>query len=447
MLNSSLEVVRDISSLPSISPTGDYNMSVTGSGSQAVLTWGDTCCDYTPNLYYALLDANGDVVTPPMIYFSDYANFYVRLPQNGQGATPLIGDKPPQSRAFSPAYVTGPIPVSWQQTGGDWPIARYDVWARHGANGAWTKWLDDTTETSAAFTDTYAGDTVYFRSVATDINANVETDVPANGDTSTRVAALDVSGQVTNIRGEPVFAAGVTSSPATALNSARSDARGDYHLFFGLSDGITSLTAGRNGFGAVEMRGVDLAALPGPVDFVLPPNPDAIANGGFETGDATGWQAGAWQPAFVPTVRTASAHSGGWGLSLSSTAGQSVITEGSAPELAYTQGASQTVTVPADAARPTLSLFFRVTRANPDAQLTIQISTLDIDIEKSVSYSITPRGWTHAIVTLDSWQGQRVNVSISVVGSTPGWDVDVDEVSLGDAGAGAQRTLVPLMRR
>ena len=51
------------------------------------------------------------------------------------------------------------------------------------------------------------------------------------------------------------------------------------------------------------MRGVDLAALPGPLDFVLPPNPDAIANGGFETGDATGWQAGAWQPAFVPTVR------------------------------------------------------------------------------------------------------------------------------------------------
>ena len=68
VLNSSLEVVRDISSLPSISPTGDYNMSVTGSGSQAVLTWGDACCDYNPNLYYALLDANGDVVTPPMIY-------------------------------------------------------------------------------------------------------------------------------------------------------------------------------------------------------------------------------------------------------------------------------------------------------------------------------------------------------------------------------------------
>ena len=132
VLNSSLEVVRDISSLPSISPTGDYNMSVTGSGSQAVLTWGDACCDYNPNLYYALLDANGDVVTPPMIYFSDYANFYVRLPQNGQGATPLIGDKPPQSRAFSPEFAAGPIRVGWSQTGGTAPIKSYDIWVRHG---------------------------------------------------------------------------------------------------------------------------------------------------------------------------------------------------------------------------------------------------------------------------------------------------------------------------
>ena len=56
---------------------GDYYVSVTRSGNRAVLTWGDGCCGYQPNLYYALLDGSGNVITPPMIFFSDYAGYNV----------------------------------------------------------------------------------------------------------------------------------------------------------------------------------------------------------------------------------------------------------------------------------------------------------------------------------------------------------------------------------
>ena len=66
-----------------------------------MLTWGDACCGYYPNLYYTLLDDTGNVVTPPMIFFSDYAGYDVRLPYNGQGNTPLLGDFVP------PANPTG----------------------------------------------------------------------------------------------------------------------------------------------------------------------------------------------------------------------------------------------------------------------------------------------------------------------------------------------------
>ena len=70
-----------------------------------MLTWGDACCGYQPNLYYALLDGSGNVVTPPMIFFSDYMGYNVRLPSNGQGNTPLLGDFSPPA---GPAALTSP---------------------------------------------------------------------------------------------------------------------------------------------------------------------------------------------------------------------------------------------------------------------------------------------------------------------------------------------------
>lgn len=96
-----LHLISGAHTLPNMSDMGDQSVSITASGSRAVLTWGDGCCDYYPNLYYALLDDGGNVVTSPLIMFSDYNNYYVQLPYNGQGNTPLIGDTTP------PANPTG----------------------------------------------------------------------------------------------------------------------------------------------------------------------------------------------------------------------------------------------------------------------------------------------------------------------------------------------------
>ena len=73
VLNAGLGIIKNVTWLPQISPMGDDYVSVTRSGSRAVFTWGDGCCGYQPNLYYSLLDGIGNVITPPMIFFSDGA--------------------------------------------------------------------------------------------------------------------------------------------------------------------------------------------------------------------------------------------------------------------------------------------------------------------------------------------------------------------------------------
>ena len=47
---------------------GNTGVSVASAGDMAVLTWQDAYAGYAPNLYYALLDASGAVLTPPMIF-------------------------------------------------------------------------------------------------------------------------------------------------------------------------------------------------------------------------------------------------------------------------------------------------------------------------------------------------------------------------------------------
>ena len=320
VLNAGLGIVKDVTWLPNISPMGDYYVSVTRSGNRAVLTWGDDCCGYQPNLYYALLNGEGKVLTWPMIFFSDFAGYSVRLPYNGQGNTPLLGDfappagpsgltspshtlntwsndntvdvawtaatdedsgldgysvawdhapatlpdatkdleavtattspaladgdwylhirpvdkagnwatgaahlgpfridtTPPVSAAHAPRYALGAFPVTWGGSDGGSGIATYDVWVRSGSAGAWSKWQAATTATSASYTAGTVGNTYYFRCQARDHAGNVETDLPADGDTPTTLAILQVTGQVVNNRHQPIFNATVSTTPAAA---------------------------------------------------------------------------------------------------------------------------------------------------------------------------------------------------------------------------------------
>jgi hypothetical protein len=89
VLNPSLGTVKAATHLSSVSPVGDDLVSVTYSGNKAVLTWNDVCCASRKNLYYALLDDTGGVLTPPTMIVA--AND-MDVAANGQGNTYLFPD-------------------------------------------------------------------------------------------------------------------------------------------------------------------------------------------------------------------------------------------------------------------------------------------------------------------------------------------------------------------
>jgi len=73
--------------------TGDGCVSVAADANgHAILTWMDYYSrDYRPNLYYALVDGNGNVLTPPMIFrtagISPWGNQYIETSYEGYGNT------------------------------------------------------------------------------------------------------------------------------------------------------------------------------------------------------------------------------------------------------------------------------------------------------------------------------------------------------------------------
>jgi hypothetical protein len=98
VLDASLAIVKPLTRLPSTEPYLPMgSSSVAQSGNQAVLVGGGDMAGpdvgIAQNLYYALLDADGRVVTPPMIFLSGAAGSSLGLPGNGLGNAPLLDDR------------------------------------------------------------------------------------------------------------------------------------------------------------------------------------------------------------------------------------------------------------------------------------------------------------------------------------------------------------------
>jgi hypothetical protein len=70
-------------------PTGDANVSVAADAAgHAILTWMDYGWSSRRNLYYALVDSNGNVLTPPMIFRTSQAySPYIDTSYEGYGNT------------------------------------------------------------------------------------------------------------------------------------------------------------------------------------------------------------------------------------------------------------------------------------------------------------------------------------------------------------------------
>jgi hypothetical protein len=371
-----------------------------------------------------------------MIFFSDYDNYSMRLPYNGQGNTPLIGDVPPKSITRSPAFWAGAaIPVTWFQTSGDTTNTRYDIWVRHGAAGTWTKWLSNTTANDSVYPNAFTlGETVYFRSVATDAFGNVETDIPANGDSSTMLVARDITGRVSNLRGEPIFNAQVTASPA-ALNTGATDRFGQYHLYFASATGSVTISARRDGFGVLPpMRDVQLA-LTAPIDFVLPPAKNGINDNGFESGGFTEWFAPADSDTVKSSVSHDAAHTGDFGLSL-------WAASSSAPVEA--RGAGHALNIPADAAAPALSFVYRAPAGHPDDKLVVIIGE-GPGFENRYLFPLKNE-WTHVWLDVTAYRTVSAGVGFGLLGASER-QVYIDEVHVGDALRGSYTGFLPTIAR
>jgi len=88
---------------------GNDSVSVVAAGSQAVLTWKDAGQSYTPRLYYALVDGDGRVLTPPIGFYhssspvvqtnsSGYSNTSYRAPSPTATQTPTATPSPTNTR-------------------------------------------------------------------------------------------------------------------------------------------------------------------------------------------------------------------------------------------------------------------------------------------------------------------------------------------------------------
>ncbi len=415
-------------------PTGDDYVSVTADGAgHGILTWMDADYDYRRNLYYALVDSDGTVLNAPMVFRTSQAmDPDIETSYMGYGNTSWTGDFiPPTSKAKSPEFATEAPVVSWSGTDEGSGIDSYDVQVRDGADGEWTDWLTDTTAISATYTAVESGHTYYFRSVAYDQAGNVETDLSEDGDTHTTVADYQVEGRVTNNRGQPVFNATVSAEPG-ALNTATTNTTGDYALYFE-SGGMYTLTVERSGFGALPPM-YDLLVddhLTG-VDLVLPPENEAVINGGWETGDLSGWNSG---PGVTPTVEMTATHTGLYGLAV----------EASGGTVSFWPYVTQTLSIPSTWARPTLSFLYRKVADGADDALQAVISGGGEVITHTVPLTLT--SWTHIWHDLSIFSGQTVTLRFGFEEQTPGQQVYLDEVSVGETEAGVVAVYLPLVIR
>ncbi len=236
---------------------------------------------------------------------------------------------------------------------------------------------------------------------------------------------------MTNNCHQPVFYATVTAQPA-ALNTATTDGAGNYTLYLD-SARVYTFTASRDGFAALPPRyGVTVTTNLSSVNFALPPDEEAVTNGGWETGDLTGWDSG---PGVTPTVDMAAPHSGRYSIRLDAAGGT----------LNFWPYVAQTVSVPATWSKSTLSFVYRVIQGSPGDALLATVSG-DGDVSTH-TVSLIPGEWTHTWCDLSAFGGQTVTLRFGFKAQTGTQQVRLDEISLGETRPGVFPVYLPLVMR
>jgi hypothetical protein len=168
------------------------------------------------------------------------------------------------------------------------------------------------------------------------------------------------------------------------------------------------------------------------VDFVLPPEDEAVVNGGWESGSLSGWHSGV---GVEPTVALAASHTGRYGLHLEAIGGT----------LGFWEYITQSVSIPATWTQPTLSFLYRVVEGDEDDALLATVSEGGDVISHSVPLSAD--GWTHSWHHLDAFSGQTVTLQFGFRDQTTDQQIYLDEISVGDTRTGVFPLYLPSVAR
>jgi len=231
-----------------------------------------------------------------------------------------------------------------------------------------------------------------------------------------------LSGYVRDNRGIPFAGATVE---LVGYGTTETGWSGEYG-FPNLPPDAYDLKASASGYGTLQpMRGVVLSEGEAVTDvnFYLPPPDNVVGNWDFEV-DYTSWTTGGDN---APTI-TDSAHTGYKAAQLGgATPGDSWI--------------EQSVAIPADMYRPTLSFIYRY----PSQETGEVAQVMVAGITESISVSSE---WAHHWIDLDGYQGGMVIIrfTVSENGSNPSY-LYLDEVSLGRASGGPYKVYFPLVHR
>ncbi len=324
-----------------------------------------------------------------------------------------------------PEYTRVPAPssgltLSWSVVDvGVAGVASYVVQTRALAASAWTDLL-----LSPGFMSHVIypgiGTTVYARCRAVDHVGNVESWPVTGADTFTTLYLWRAQGRVLDLRDNPAPGAGLAVLPAT-IRTIRDAASGDYRAYLA-QNGSYTLTAAGPGYGLLPEAVFTVTAWLGSgetdLDLWLPPAANQVTNGGFESGDLSGWQA---TGVVTPSVVYSASHSGRYGALLAAAPDNPVRL-------------SQQITVPASSHQPTLSLVYRHDATGNPLASGLGVLIDDGAEENVLAYLTEQSDWRHAWFDLQPWLGQTITVSLQLPAAgaaAPPW-AELDEIAVGD---------------
>jgi hypothetical protein len=325
-----------------------------------------------------------------------------------------------------PSIQLAPFAVSWWGADACADVVAYRAQYSVSSPDSWEDWAGHPTpNTSDTFSPTipFYGEPYYFQVQVQDAAGNWSN--WSEDEITTVLARFSLEGHTFNTRHQPVAAAQVVISPEPpwfapqpASFQAYTTTGGDYS--------ITVSRAVRYG-PLPTMFDVPVNRHVNDLEFILPPQDNAIADGDLEAPDLSDWQTGGTT---APTL-TDVAHTGGGAVRLDGSLGDSHL--------------NQVITPAPGISDPTLSFLARLADDGPPSTLQIELANSGT-LSPPVTYTlpVEDTGWTHVWYDLAGLANEPLTLTFAVSGSPA---VILDEIRLGSALAGGSWLYVPLIHR